>query len=177
MQGLTLSFKLNWAFYIISIAKTTSKKIEVLIHSIKFLSPEVTLYLYKSTISSCMIYCCHAWDDTPSCYLKLLHKLKKWICRTVVPSLAASIEPLVHCRNVASLSLFYRYYFHRRSSELAELVPLSYFGGRSNCYSDTLHDFSVTISRCCKDVFINSFFPHTARLFLCLKDAFLLPVI
>ena len=129
MQGLTLSFKLNWAFYIISIAKTTSKKIEVLIHSIKFLSPEVTLYLYKSTISSCMIYCCHAWDDTPSCYLKLLHKLKKWICRTVVPSLAASIEPLVHCRNVASLSLFYRYYFHRRSSELAELVPLSYFGG------------------------------------------------
>ena len=164
MQGLTLSFKLNWAFYIISIAKTTSKKIEVLIHSIKFLSPEVTLYLYKSTISSCMIYCCHAWDDTPSCYLKLLHKLKKWICRTVVPSLAASIEPLVHCRNVASLSLFYRYYFGRYSSELGELVPLHYFRGSFTCYSERLHDFSVTISRCYEDVYVHSFFPRSARL-------------
>ena len=141
MQGLTLSFKLNWAFYIISIAKTTSKKIEVLIHSIKFLSPEVTLYLYKSTISSCMIYCCHAWDDTPSCYLKLLHKLKKWICRTVVPSLAASIEPLVHCRNVASLSLFYRYYFGRCLSELAQLVPLPDSRGTSSRYSDSFMIF------------------------------------
>ena len=39
-------------------------------------------------------------------------------------SLAASLEPLAHCRNVASPSLFYRYYFGRCSSELAELVPL-----------------------------------------------------
>ena len=163
MQGLTLSFKLNWAFYIISIAKTTSKKIEVLIHSIKFLSPEVTLYLYKSTISSCMIYCCHAWDDTPSCYLKLLHKLKKWICRTVVPSLAASIEPLVHCRNVASLSLFYRYYFGRFSSELP------YSQGKSTHHFDRLHDFSVTIPRCYEDVLVSSFFPRTARLWNSLR--------
>ena len=31
------------------------------------------------------------------------------ICRTIGPSLAASLEPLAHRRNVASLSLFYRY--------------------------------------------------------------------
>ena len=35
------------------------------------------------------------------------------MCRTVGVSLAASLEPLVHCRNVASLSLFYRYDFGR----------------------------------------------------------------
>ena len=29
----------------------------------------------------------------------------------VSPSLAASLDLLTHCRNVASLSLFYRYYF------------------------------------------------------------------
>ena len=57
------------------------------------------------------------------------------------PSLAASLEPLVHRRNVASLSLFYRYYFGRCSSELAQLVPLPYSGGRSTHYSDRLHDF------------------------------------
>ena len=46
MLGLTLSSKLDWGSYIISIAKTASKKIGALIRSVKFLSPEVALYLY-----------------------------------------------------------------------------------------------------------------------------------
>ena len=77
-----------------------------------------------------------------------LDKLQKRICRTVGPSLAVSLEPLVHRRNAASLSLFYRYYFGRCSSELARLVPLPYFQGRSTRYSDRLHNFSVTIPGC-----------------------------
>ena len=117
----------------------------------KFLSPEVALYLYKSTIRPCMEYCCHVWAGAPSCYLELLDKLQKRICRTVGPSLAASLEPLAHCRNVASLSLFYRYYFGRCSSELVQLAPLPYSRGGSTCYSDRLHDFSVTFPRCYKD--------------------------
>ena len=44
--GLTFSSKLDWGTYIISIAKTASKKIGALIHSMKFLSPEVALYLF-----------------------------------------------------------------------------------------------------------------------------------
>ena len=130
----------------------------------KFLSHGVTVYLYKSTIRPCMQYCCHVWAGAPSCYLDLLYKLQKRICRTVGPSLAASLEPWAHRRNVASLSLFYRYYFGRCSFELAQLVPLPYSRGRSTRYSDRLHDFSVTIPRCYKDVYINSFFPCTARL-------------
>ena len=132
--------------------------------SMKFLSPEVALYLYKSTKCPCMEYCCHVWACAPSCYLELLDKPQKRICRTVGPSLAASLEPLVHHQNVASLSFFYRYNFRICSSELAQLVPLSFSGLRSTCYSDKLHDFSVTIRRCYKDVYVNSFFPRTARL-------------
>ena len=45
--GLTFSSKLDWGFYIMSIAKTASKKIGALICSMKYLSPEVALYLYK----------------------------------------------------------------------------------------------------------------------------------
>ena len=75
-----------------------------------------------------------------------------------------SLEPLAHRRNVASLSLFYRYYFGRCSSELAQLVPLPYSPGRSTRYSERLHDFSVTIPRCYKDVYVNSFFPRTTSL-------------
>ena len=113
-----------------------------------------------------MEYCCDVWAGAPSFYLGLLDKLQKQICRTVGPSLAATLEPLAHRRNVASLSLFYRHYFGRCSSELAQLVPLPFSRGRSTCYCDRLRDFSVTISRCYKDVYVNSFFPRTARLFL-----------
>ena len=148
MLGLTLSSKLDWGSCIISIAKTTSKKIGALIRSMKFLSPEVAPYLYKSTICPCMEFCCHVWAGASSCHLELLDKLQKRICRTVGPSLAASLEPLTHRRNVASLSLFYRYYFGRCSSELDQLVPLPFSRGRSTRYSDRLHDFSVTIPRC-----------------------------
>ena len=99
MRGLTFSSKLDWGSYIVSIAKTASKKIGALIRLMKFLTPEVALY-----------------------------------------------------------------YFGRCSSELAELVPLPYSQGRSTWYSDRLHDFSVTILRCYKDVYVNSFLPRTARL-------------
>ena len=85
MLGLTFSSKLDWGSYIASIAKLVSKKNGVLIRSMKFLSPEVALYLYKSTIQPCMEYCCHLWAGAPSCYLELLDKLQKRICRTVGP--------------------------------------------------------------------------------------------
>ena len=164
MLEMTFFSKLDWGSYIISIAKTASKKIGALIRSMKFLSPEVALYLYKFIICPCMEYCCHIWAGAPSCYLDLLDKLQKRTCRIVGPSLAASLEPLAHRRNVASLSLFYRYYFGRCSSELAQLVPLPFSRGRSTRYSDRLHDFSVTIPRCYKDVYVNSFFLRTAKL-------------
>ena len=59
MLGLTFSSKLDWGSYSISIAKTTFKKIGALIRSMKFLSPDVALYLYKYTIRLYMDYCCH----------------------------------------------------------------------------------------------------------------------
>ena len=67
MLGMTFSSKLDWGPCIISIAKTSSKKSGALIRSMKFLSPEVVLYPYKSTIRPCMEYCCHVWAGAPSC--------------------------------------------------------------------------------------------------------------
>ena len=108
-----------------------------------------------------MEYCFHVWAGVPSYYLKLFDKLQKWICRTVCPSLASCLEYLAHRRNAASLSLFYRYHFGRCSSELDQL-PFS--RGKSTRFSDRLHGFSVTIPRCYKDVYVNSFFPRIAKL-------------
>ena len=85
--------------------KTASMKIGALIHFVKFLSREVALYLYKSTIRTCMEYCCHIWDGAPSCYLELLDNLQKRMCRTVGPSCAASLK----CGKLKSF--LYNYYF------------------------------------------------------------------
>ena len=107
-----------------------------LITLVLFLSPEVALYLYKSIICPCMGYCCDVWAGFPSCHMELLDNLQRQICRTVGRSLAASLEPLAYDQNVASLSLFYRYYFGRCSSELAQLVPLRFSCRGSTHYSD-----------------------------------------
>ena len=163
MLALTFFSKLDWGTYITSIAKSASKKIGALIRSMKFISLDVALYLYKSSIWPCMESCCCIWACAPSCYWELLDKLQKLICRTVSASFATFLEPLARHQNVARLSLFYRFYFGRCSSELVQLVPLPFSGGRSTCYSDRLHDFSVTIPRS-YNVYDNSFFPLLARL-------------
>ena len=56
-----------------------------------------------------------------------------------------------------------RYYFGRYSSELAQLVSLPFSRWRSTRCSDRLHDFSVSIPRCYKNVYVDSFFPRTDR--------------
>ena len=70
MLGLTFSSKLDWDSYVISIVKTASKKIGALIRSKKFFSPEVALYLYKSTI--------RPWNTTVMSGLVLL--VATWNC-------------------------------------------------------------------------------------------------
>ena len=112
MLGLTFSSRLDWGSYIISVAKTASKKVGALIRSKKFLSPEVALYLYKSTMRPCMKFCCHVWAGAPF------------------------LEPLAHRRNVASLTLFYRYYFGRCSSKLCLQLKMSPLLG--HCVSHNL---------------------------------------
>ena len=54
MLGLSISSKSDWGSYIISIAKTATKKIVTWFVVGRFYSPEAVLYLYKSNIRSCM---------------------------------------------------------------------------------------------------------------------------
>ena len=123
----------NWigALILFLLLKLPPRKFE-LFYEVSF-SSEAVLYLCKSTIQPYMECCCYVWAGAPSYCLELLDKLQKWICRTVGPSnccselldklqkwicstvgpsFAASLERLVHHQNVASLSLFYWYYFN-----------------------------------------------------------------
>ena len=109
MLGLIFSSKLDWGSYIISIAKSASKKIGALICSVlwsffllRLLSISINLpygYAWNTVVMFGLVLLVATWNE-------LLDKLQKRICRTVGPSLAASLEPLAHRRNVASLNLF-----------------------------------------------------------------------
>ena len=59
-------------------------------------SLKLALCLYKSSIRPYMKYCYHIWAGTPNCYLDMLDKLQKNLCRTVSLSLAAPLKILVH---------------------------------------------------------------------------------
>ena len=139
MLGLTFPSKLDCGPYINSIAKTASKKLGALIRSMKFPSPEVVLYLYKSTMRPCRK------KDTKS-YKKGYAGLSVF-----------HFLPLLNRWNVASQ-------LRRCSSELAQLVPLPFSRGRSIRYSYRLHDFSAMIPRCYKNAYVNSFFCRRAEL-------------
>ena len=161
MLGLTLSSKLDMGSYIISTPKAL-QEIESLIHSMKFLSPEVALYLYKSTIRSCMEYCYHVWAGASSCYLELFDATKTNMrgCWPITCCFSSTFGSLSKCSQLKSfLQVICRY-----SSELAEMVPFPYSQVRSTRYSNRLHDFSVTIPRSQKDAYANSFFLCTVRL-------------
>ena len=94
----------------------------------EFLSAKVALYLCESTTRPCMEYCCHVWVCAPSCCWEMFDKIQKRICRTVGPSLAASLKPLAHGRSEASsfvdVHLNWLNWFHSVILEVCLLVIL-----------------------------------------------------
>ena len=120
------------------------------------LSPEIVLYLYKSTIHPCMEYCWqYCWIVRQATTMNLQD------CWSFTCYFSWTLGSLLKCGHLiysASITLV---------GDLQNWLSWFHFlfpWGRSAHYSDTLHDFSVTITRCYKDVYVNGFFPHAARL-------------
>ena len=125
-------------------------------------------YTIATNVATCEVHSNNlkhdVWAGTSSCYLEIKINYKNEHVGLLVLDLLPFLNLLAFHQHMGSLNLCYGYYFGRCSSELAELVPFPYFQGRSNCYSVWLHDFSVTIPTCYKDINVNSFFPHTVTI-------------
>ena len=88
----------------------------------RFLTPESILYLYKSTIRPCMEYCSHIWGDAPRSHgIDLLDRVQKLVISLAGSELSSDLQVLSHRRDVASLILFYKYYYGECSFELVDL--------------------------------------------------------
>ena len=123
----------------------------VFVHLMQFTVPVTSISMYirwKVNEGGIQNICRH---KTPGSWIFQVSQTKRKISK----SLTKTFKTL--------LSLSYRYYFGGCSSELSQLVPLPFSLERSICYFDRLHDFSFTIPRCYKDVYVNSFFLCTVR--------------
>ena len=140
---------LNWigALTLFPLPKLHPRKLEPLIVLWSFLLSKLS-FISLSLPHNLAWKLFHIWAVTPSCYLNMLDKLQKRLCRTVGTTLTASLEPLDNHQSVACLILFYSYYSDKYSSELDELVLLTHSCGRSTRYSNRLHGFSVAAPRC-----------------------------
>ena len=85
-----------------------------------------------------MEYGCHVWAASPYCYLEMLDRLQKWVCRTVSP-VAAILEHSAQCQNIASLNVFSTAItLVDLHLNVTELVSIPYSRGRCTYYSDRL---------------------------------------
>ena len=121
----------------------------------KFLSPEYAVCLYKYTILPCMKYCCHIWVCAPSCYLAMLNKLQKQVCKTAEPLLSSGVIVEMQPIYVISINIIL-VNNHLKWLNWFHLLIILVF--------PLLRDVFVTIPSCYKDVCVSSFFPCTAGL-------------
>ena len=120
--GLEISSSLSWRDHIVQIAKSASKKLGILFWCKQYFNSAQLFKLYTGFIRPCLEYCSYIWGSSP--YTSLLDMVElKAICLTGDPSLTSTLDPLSLRRKVASLSLFYRYYFGHFSDELATCIP------------------------------------------------------
>ena len=80
------------------------------------------------------------------------------------PSLTLTLDPLSLHRKVASLSLFYRYYFGHCSDELAVCIPPPMAQPRSTRQASIAHNYCVELSNARMNQVSDGFFPSTSCL-------------
>ena len=162
--GLKLTSDLKWNAYMVEVTKSVSKMIGSFYRSKKYLTPESILYLYKSQIRPKMEYCCHIWAGSSSTSLSILDRLQRRIKGLIGDELFSTLHALSHRRDVASLSLFYRYFYGKCSDELHSLVPPLWNFGRRTRFAVNSHPFFLRIPLSRTKFHADSFFQRTASL-------------
>ena len=113
-------------------------------------------------IRPCLEYCSHIWGSSP--YTSLLDRIEsKAICLIGDHTLTSTLDHPSLRRKVASLSLFYRYYFGHCSDELAACIPPPMARSRST-RATFAHNYCVELSNARINRFSDGFFPSTYHL-------------
>lgn len=163
MLGVSISEGLSWKTHIHQVARNASRRLGILFRSRHYFSSLQLLILFKAQVRPVMEYCCHLWAGSSACDLSILDRLQNKAIRLINdPNLTDSLATLSHRREVSCLSLFYRYYHGRCSSELAAAVPCHKSFVRSTRAASSSNPFAVSVPRSRTKLYKNSFFPRTS---------------
>ena len=105
-----------------------------------------------------------AWNIALTSGVLLDRVESKAICLTSDPSLTSTLDPLSLRCKVASLSLFYRYYFGHCSDELTACIPPLMARPRPTRQATFAHNYCVELSNARINRFSDGFFPSTSHL-------------
>ena len=126
---------------------------------------EQMLTLYKAQIRPSLEYCSHIWSSVPKHTLGLLDSIQKRAIRLIAnPELTRHLDSLEHRRKVADLCLYYRYYYGKCSSELANLIPPKAVSARRIRLTEAGHQHRVNLQTPRTSLYRDSFFWRTTSL-------------
>ena len=94
--------------------------------------------------------------------LDLLYRVQKRVVSLVGSVLSSDLQALSHRSDVASLSLFYKYYYGKCSSELVDLVLPKRVIVRSTRFSEQMHRHTINSPMCRTKFYQSSFFLRTS---------------
>merc|ERR1712002_391403 len=163
--GVKITKNLSWTEHIQNIYKTASQKLGLLYKTKPYFNDEQLLTIYKSHIRSQMEYCSPVWGGGGGVALALLDRLQNRACRLINnPLLTNNLPSLQLRRDVASLSLFYRYYHGHCSEELFSIIPPPIARRRVTRNMEIAHRCSMDPPTCRLSTFQNSFLPRMVKL-------------
>nr|CAI5856612.1 unnamed protein product [Callosobruchus analis] len=111
----------------------------------KLYTPEQLLLLYKAQIRPSLEYYSCVGDSAPKQPLWLLDSIQSRDIRLInAPNLTKDLHSLEHSRRVAGLSLFYRFYHGRCSSEVSQIITPK--GVRMRNTRNALHAYPYQVA-------------------------------
>ncbi len=145
-------------------------KLGVLCRLRQVFSPYQMIALYRGLIRPCMEYASHVWGG--STHTALLNMVEAKAFRLIdSPPLTDCLQSLNHRRNVASLSIFYRYFHGYCSSEVAKCMPPPLPRSRCTRLSTSSHPYSVHLTNARVNQHLHSFFSFPGKLWNFLPDS------
>nr|CAI5822134.1 unnamed protein product [Callosobruchus analis] len=146
LLGISINNNMSWHDHVATIAKTASQN-------------------HGAQIRPSLEYCSHVWGCAPKHSLKLLNSIQNRAVKLIdTDNLTKDLHSLEHRRRVAGLSLFYRFYHGRCSSELSQIItPKAVRTGNTR---DALHahPYQVEVPTPRTSLLQHSFFWKTSRL-------------
>ena len=166
LLGIAINSDMRWNAHIIKIAKEASKCLGFLKRCTKYFTPSDLRDIYVSYIRPKMEYNCHIWAGASKTTLDYLDRVQNRAIKLINNAeVANTLDSLEHRRNVACITLFYRYFHGRCSLEVSELLPKIKTFGRNSRASNRAHAFHVCeIYERTTQYRANSFFARTLRM-------------